>query len=53
MSQIQNRAVITSKPRRSWQDLEGVAPNLLSGEDAQAWANRQRDEWDDRQSLRA
>ncbi|HEY9619823.1 MAG TPA: hypothetical protein V6C78_05610 [Crinalium sp.] len=54
MTQIQTRAVVTSKPSRSWQDLEGIAPNLLGGEDAQAWVNRQRDEWDDReQSLRA
>ena len=53
-TQIQTRAVITAKPRRSWQDLEGAAPNLLGGEDAQAWVNRQREEWDDReQSLRA
>ncbi len=54
MTQLQNRAVITEKPRKSWQDLEGTAPNLLSGEDAQEWVNRQRDEWDEReQQLRA
>ena len=48
ITQIQNRAVITSKPRRSWQDLEGVAPDLIGGKDAQAWVNCQRDEWDAR-----
>lgn len=52
-TQIQTHAVITSKPKRSWQNLEGVVPNLLNGEDAQTWVNRQRDEWDDRPSLRA
>ncbi len=49
MTQIQNRAVITEKPKLSWQDLEGAAPNLLSGEDAQEWVNRHRDEWDERE----
>ncbi len=53
MTQLQNRAAIAEKPRRSWQDLEGAAPNLLGGEDAQEWVDRQRDEWDEREQLRA
>jgi hypothetical protein len=35
-------------PRKSWQDLEGIAPNLLNRADAQAWVNQIRDEWGDR-----
>ena len=39
--------VPTIQPRKgkSWRDLAGIAPNLLSGEDAQAWVNRERNEW--------
>jgi hypothetical protein len=33
------------KKSKSWQDLAGIAPNLLDGEDAQAWVNRERNEW--------
>jgi hypothetical protein len=45
---LQNRSAV-SQPNRSWRDLEGIAPNLLGGEDAQAWVNRSRDEWDERE----
>jgi reverse gyrase len=43
--------VITTQPRKSksWRDLAGIAPNLLSGEDAQAWVNRERNEWSQRE----
>lgn len=34
---------------KSWRDLAGIAPNLLSGEDAQAWVNRERNEWSQRE----
>jgi hypothetical protein len=34
-----------TKKSKSWQDLAGIAPNLLDGEDAQAWVNRERNEW--------
>ncbi len=30
---------------KSWRDLAGIAPNLLNGEDAQEWVNRERNEW--------
>ena len=34
---------------KSWRDLAGIAPNLLSGEDAQAWVNKERNEWSQRE----
>lgn len=48
MNQLQNRAEITEKSRRSWQGLEGAVPTLLGGEDAQEWVDRLRDEWNKR-----
>jgi hypothetical protein len=33
------------KESKSWLDLAGIAPNLLNGEDAQEWVNRERNEW--------
>ena len=43
--------VPTTQPSKSksWRDLAGIAPNLLSGEDAQAWVNRERNEWSQRE----
>ncbi len=38
-------STIPPKTSKSWRDLAGVAPNLLNGEDAQAWVNRERNEW--------
>jgi hypothetical protein len=35
----------SSKQTKSWRDLAGTAPNLLNGEDAQAWVNKERNEW--------
>ena len=49
MSQLQQRAVVTAKPRKSWQEVEGVAPDLLKGVDAQEYVNSLRDEWDERE----
>ena len=31
-----------SKTTIKWKDIRGLAPNLLNGEDAQAWVNRMR-----------
>jgi len=31
-----------NKPKVKWKDIRGLAPNLLNGEDAQAWVNRMR-----------
>ena len=35
----------TSQPTYYWQDIAGIAPNLLEGQDAQAWVNQVRQEW--------
>jgi hypothetical protein len=36
-----------SGERYDWMALEGIAPNLLAGEDAQDWVSRTRQEADD------
>jgi hypothetical protein len=43
--------VPTTQPRKSksWRELAGIVPNLLNGEDAQSWVNRERDEWAQRE----
>jgi hypothetical protein len=33
--------------RPSWMEIEGIAPDLLGGEDAQAWVSRTRREADE------
>jgi len=33
-------------------DFYGIAPNLLGGEDAQAWVNQIRGEWEEREAWR-
>lgn len=40
-----------TQPKKSWQDLEGIAPNLLKGQDAQDWVNQIREEWNDREEM--
>jgi hypothetical protein len=35
-----------TKPRHKWTDAIGVAPYPLTGEDAQAWISRTREEGD-------
>ena len=37
------------QPKRSWQELRGIAPNILGGRDAQEWVNELRDEWEGRE----
>ncbi|MBF2014753.1 MAG: hypothetical protein IGS23_05995 [Rivularia sp. T60_A2020_040] len=37
------------KPKRDIADFYAVAPNLLSGVDAQVWVSQLRDEWDERE----
>lgn len=32
----------SEEPEYDWLDLEGMAPNLLEGEDAQTWVSRTR-----------
>jgi chromosome segregation ATPase len=48
IEQIQQMQSFETPPKKSWQDLEGIASNLLNGEDAQVWVNQLRDEWDER-----
>ena len=33
-----------TRPRPQWTDIRGIAPDLLNGEDAQAWVRRMRDD---------
>ncbi len=33
--------------RYDWMEIEGIAPDLLAGEDAQEWVSRTRQESDD------
>ncbi|KAM3111728.1 hypothetical protein [Phormidesmis sp. 146-33] len=48
--QLKRRAVAQTYSKRSWQELRGAAPNVLGGQDAQAWVNQLRREWDEREN---
>ncbi|MGH9801828.1 MAG: hypothetical protein ACRD82_15810 [Blastocatellia bacterium] len=41
------KGAATPKPHRRWLELAGAAPDLMLGEDAQAWVSRTRQEGDD------
>ncbi|MEW6126195.1 MAG: hypothetical protein AB1757_03960 [Acidobacteriota bacterium] len=41
------RSYPSSKPRRQWKEICGVAPYPLVGEDAQDWVSRSRRESDE------
>lgn len=41
---VHDLALLPPKARPTWMALEGAAPNLLEGEDAQAWVSRTRRE---------
>lgn len=47
--QLKNQTEPAPQPRRSWRELRGAAPNILGGQDAQAWVNQLRDEWSNRE----
>ncbi len=47
--QLKRRAEGKSQTKRRWQELRGIAPNLLDGKDAQQWVNELRNEWDERE----
>jgi hypothetical protein len=49
MTQLQSQTVVMERPRKSWLEMAGLAPNLLKGLDAQDFVNGLRDEWDDRE----
>jgi hypothetical protein len=40
---------VVNQPKRSWQELRGIAPNILGGRDAQEWVNELRNEWEERE----
>jgi hypothetical protein len=39
----------TKTQKRKLSEFRGIAPNLLEGQDAQAWVNELRSEWDERE----
>jgi len=41
---IEQAQLDSSRPRKKWRDLGGIAPNLFDGEDAQEWVSRTRKE---------
>lgn len=47
--QLKRRMLTQQNPKRSWQELRGIAPNLLNGQDAQEWVHQLRSEWDERE----
>ncbi|MBM4031117.1 MAG: hypothetical protein FJ291_04950 [Planctomycetes bacterium] len=38
---------VESGERYDWMEMEGIAPDLMGGEDAQDWVSRTRQESDD------
>jgi hypothetical protein len=49
MGRLRQQSIVPVQPRSSWLELEGIAPELLGGHDAQAVVKQLRDEWDDRE----
>jgi hypothetical protein len=47
--QLKHRTVSQNKPKRSWRELRGIAPDLLAGQDAQEWVNQLRSQWSERE----
>jgi hypothetical protein len=45
--QMRVQPIPSSKHKVS--EFRGIAPNLLTGTDAQTWVNQLRDEWNDRE----
>jgi hypothetical protein len=43
--QVSTQSETAAKPKRKATEFYGVAPNLLSGMDAQVWVDQLRDEW--------
>ncbi len=44
---VHDLAQVQPGPQPRWMDFEGAEPNLLGGEDAQAWVSRTRGESDE------
>jgi hypothetical protein len=51
MGRLRQQSIAPVQSRSSWLELDGIAPELLGGQDAQAVVNQMRDEWDDRESV--
>ncbi len=49
--QVSTQSETGSKSKRKATEFYGVAPNLLSGMDAQVWIEQLRSEWDEREDL--
>ncbi|WP_017655151.1 hypothetical protein [Fortiea contorta] len=49
--QVSTQSETQAKPKRQVTDFYGIAPNLLSGMDAQEWVEQLRSEWDERESM--
>ena len=45
----ENAEPVRPLTRRRLTSFEGIAPDLLKGEDAQEWVSRLRDEWEERE----
>lgn len=46
---LKRHRAMQDRPRRSWRELRGIAPNLLDGRDAQEWVSQLRGDWDGRE----
>ncbi len=51
LTQVSTQPEAEAKPKRKITDFYGIAPNLLSGMDAQAQVNQLRSEWDEPETL--
>ena len=51
LTQVSTQPRDGAKPKRKVTEFYGIAPNLLSGMDAQVWVSQLRDEWDEREAL--
>jgi hypothetical protein len=49
--QVSTQLETPAKPKHNVTEFYGVAPNLLSGMDAQVWVDQLRSEWDEREGL--
>jgi archaellum component FlaC len=49
--QVSTESETPAKPKRTVNEFYGVAPDLLSGIDAQVWVDQLRSEWDERESM--
>lgn len=51
LTQVSTQLQAGVKPKHKVTEFYGIAPNLLSGMDAQVWVSQLRDEWDEREAL--